>query len=287
MIGCIKIKGKYMKWLIQDTHRLLNIVNQELTALSSLNKSFSVFGVLENENVLTGLYEEDFNDTNYIFRCGVKVINMLSTGKVENINQLTLEKLKESISYDFSNFDQKVYSKLDLPLLNNSAVYEKFESLKNKIFDRDMFIKPSSDLKCFTAGILKAGTNIEDYILSTHYQKGYKDETILLDEVKSPGTEFRFVCFGNEAIAGSSYLKDGKLKLDEKVDKELLSIASEFAKLYNPSDIFVMDLAKKGNDFKIVEYNCWNASGLYNIDMVKLFEQVEEYKKPLKRKLKY
>lgn len=48
-----------------------------------------------------------------------------------------------------------------------------------------------------------------------------------------------------------------------------------------------MDLTKKENDFKIVEYNCWNASGLYNIDMVKLFEQVEEYKKPLKRKLKY
>lgn len=78
-----------------------------------------------------------------------------------------------------------------------------------------MFIKPSSDLKCFTAGVLEAGTNIENYILSTHYQKGYKDETILLDEVKSPGTEFRFICLGNEAIAGSSYLKDGKLKLDE------------------------------------------------------------------------
>lgn len=32
-----------------------------------------------------------------------------------------------------------------------------------------------------------------------------------------------------------------------------------------------MDLTKKENDFKIVEYNCWNASGLYSIDMVKLF----------------
>ena len=67
MIKFIKIKGKYMKWLIQDTHRLLNIVNQELASLNILNKSFSVFGVLENENVLTGLYEGDFNDTNYIF----------------------------------------------------------------------------------------------------------------------------------------------------------------------------------------------------------------------------
>lgn len=286
MIECIKIKGKYMKWLIQDTDRLLNIVNQELTSLNTLNKSFSVFGVLKNENFLTGLYEEDFNDTNYIFRCGVKVINMLSVGKVENVNQDTLEKLKEGISYDFNKFDQRVYSKLDLPLLNNSAVYESFESLKNKVFNRDMFIKPSSDLKCFTAGILKAGTNVEDYILSTHYQKTYKDETILLDEVKNTGTEFRFVCFGDKAIVGSSYLKDGKLKLDEKVDKELLLIASEFAKLYNPSDIFVMDLAKNGDDFKIVEYNCWNASGLYAIDMVKLFEQVEEYKKPSKPKFK-
>ena len=37
MIECIKIKGKYMKWLIQDTDRLLNIVNQELASLNSLN----------------------------------------------------------------------------------------------------------------------------------------------------------------------------------------------------------------------------------------------------------
>lgn len=276
-----------MKWLIQDTDRLLNIVNQELMALKVFNKSYSVFGVLKNENILTGLYEEDLNDSNYIFRCGVKVINMLSAGKVENLDKETLEKLRAGISYDFNKFDQRVYSKLDLPLLNSNAIYEKFKNVKDKVFDKDMFIKPSSDLKCFTAGIIKAGKTVEDYILSTYYQKYYKDETILLNDVKKPGTEFRFVCFGNEAIAGSSYLKDGKLKLDEKVDKELLSIASEFAKLYNPSDIFVMDLAKKGNDFKIVEYNCWNASGLYNIDMVKLFEQVEEYKKPLKRKLKY
>lgn len=47
--------------------------------------------------------------------------------------------------------------------------------------------------------------------------------------VKSPGTEFRFICLGNEAIAGSSYLKDGKIKAWWK----LLSVASEFAKLYN------------------------------------------------------
>jgi len=275
-----------MKWLIQDTDRLLNIVNQELIALKIINKSYGVFGVLKNENILTGLYEEDFNDNDYIFRCGVKVVNMLSSGKVENLDSELLEKLRKGISYDFNNFDQRVYSKLDLPLLNNNAIYENFETLKDKVFNKDMFIKPSSDLKCFTAGIIKAGTTVEDYILSTSYQKTYKNETILLNDVKKPGTEFRFVCFGNEAIAGSSYLKDGKLKLDEKVDKELLGIASEFAKLYNPSDIFVMDLAKNGNDFKIVEYNCWNASGLYSIDMVKLFEEVEQFKKPMKPKFK-
>lgn len=275
-----------MKWLIQDTDRLLNIVNQELMALKIINKSYGVFGVLKNENILTGLYEENFNDNDYIFRCGVKVVNMLSSGKVENLDSELLEKLRKGISYDFNNFDQRVYSKLDLPLLNNNAIYENFETLKDKVFNKDMFIKPSSDLKCFTAGIIKAGTTVEDYILSTSYQKTYKNETILLNDVKKPGTEFRFVCFGNEAIAGSSYLKDGKLKLDEKVDKELLGIASEFAKLYNPSDIFVMDLAKNGNDFKIVEYNCWNASGLYSIDMVKLFEEVEQFKKPMKPKFK-
>ena len=39
-----------------------------------------------------------------------------------------------------------------------------------------------------------------------------------------------------------------------------------------------MDLTKKENDFKIVEYNCWNASGLYKTNIPKIFNTVNEFK---------
>jgi len=54
--------------------------------------------------------------------------------------------------------------------------------------------------------------------------------------------------------------------------------AEEYAKLYRPADIFVMDLAKTKEGTKIVEYNCWNCSGLYHTNIEKLFFEVDNYK---------
>ena len=40
-----------------------------------------------------------------------------------------------------------------------------------------------------------------------------------------------------------------------------------------------MDLADTKNGTKIVEYNCWNGSGLYYADKKLLFKSVEEFVK--------
>jgi len=269
-----------MKWLVQDTDRFDAVVIKELTALKNTERLFSVFGLIKHHNIITNVYEEDLDGHEVMFRGGLKIINMLSNNTLEGFSTENIEKLKRGISYDVQAFDQRYYAKLGLPLLNAQASYEPFLAVKGKTYSRDMFIKPSSDLKAFVAGVLKAGTTVEEYILSSTHQMTYLDEHVLVSELKQPGVEYRFVCIciDGEAIAGSSYLDHGKFCLNKPVDKSMLKMASEFASLYRPSDIYVMDLALSVNDVSIVEYNCWNGSGLYNIDMERLFMDVENYK---------
>lgn len=267
-----------MKWLVQDTGRLINVVNEELTALKNTGRLFSVFGLIEHHNIITNVYDEDLDGHEVIFRGGIKAIHMLSNNTLEGFSTENIEKLKRGISYDVQAFDQRYYAGLNLPLLNAQASYEPFSAIKDKTYSKDMFIKPSSDLKAFAAGILKAGTTVEEYILKSTHQMTYLDEHVLVSDLKQPGVEYRFVCIDGEAIAGSSYLDHGKFCLTKPVDKSMLKMASEFASLYKPSDIYVMDLALSGNEVSIIEHNCWNGSGLYNIDMERLFMDVESYK---------
>lgn len=59
----------------------------------------------------------------------------------------------------------------------------------------------------------------------------------------------------------------------------MLLVAKEYAKLYSPSEIFVMDLGTVGSEIRIIEYNCWNASGLYETNRVELYGRINEIKK--------
>ena len=64
-------------------------------------------------------------------------------------------------------------------------------------------------------------------------------------------------------------------------DKTLITIANEFAKLYQPHDIFTLDIAKiknsNGFDYKIIEYNCFNCSGIYETNFSKMANEIQNY----------
>lgn len=50
------------------------------------------------------------------------------------------------------------------------------------------------------------------------------------------------------------------------------------ANIYNVADGYVMDIAMIGNEYKIVEINCLNSAGFYDINMEKLIESILDLK---------
>lgn len=274
------------KWLIQSSGINFQHYNSVCQTLLNLNYKINDFGIIDK--TLTNLENILDDSDNYVFRGSTRLLTLFNN--IENITELNpylskeqitksnLKKLKKGINYDVDLFDQKKYGNLNLPLLNDKAYYFEIKDNLKRTFQQDMFIKPSRDLKAFNGGILEKGITIEEFIKANHYQSFYLEETAILANIEEIFEEYRFFIIDGEVITGSMYKKDNKLFLDNFIPEEILKTAKEYAKLYKPSDIFVMDLAKTKKWIKIVEYNCWNSSGVYNCNLNKLFSEINNFK---------
>lgn len=278
-----------IKWLIQSVGKNVMIQDNFIT-LQNNNFKYMDFAVISDsveiinlENILSSVSEE------YIVRGGVKIVNLidsmtdieehcknLTTEQINNKN-LFLQKLKNSIFYDRKKFDQAYYSTLDLPLLNSRAFFLSIENNLHTTFTQPYFIKPSQDLKSFLPGILPVGQSIQQFIENTSHTLAYKEENLLVAPVVNIKEEYRFFVINTEVITGSLYKRGDKIIYSSAIADNIIKIARDYAKLYQPSSVYTMDIALTDTGPKIVEYNCWNGSGLYHCNKELLFKEVQNY----------
>lgn len=281
-----------IKWLIQDVGLVVSQMYRKYDALEFMGENISGIGVMADFQYITGLEEavEDDLETAYVLLAGVKVLNLLKSAKhISDVMQFPTEfhlKNSESILnalikgmfYDFEKFDQAYYGKLGLPLLNHSAMYIPIKENLNKSFEKDMFVKPSRDLKAFDAGILKAGQTVESFILSKSRQRFYLEEKLVVSDVLEMNDEYRFFVVDDKVVTGSAYRRNGIVSESAIVPEIVLKRAEIYASLYKPASVFTMDLARLNDgSIKIIEYNCFNCSGVYLCDLVKTFTEIKDY----------
>lgn len=265
-----------IKFLVQDVSRLNYAIEDDFSNLNELGFDIIPFGVIPFTFDMTGVENLNTEDI-YIVRGGTKIISMIEHGAISNISPELLNHLKSGIHHNDNRFDQAFYSKLGLPLLNENPVILNIRDNFNLSFDVDKFVKPSSDMKAFNAGIMTSGTRLKDYIESGLYRSEYDRETILLHDKIRIHSEFRFICIKDKVIAGSRYRQNDRLVVNDQIPVEVLNVADKYVKLYQPDDIYTMDLCETDEGIKIVEYNCWNGAGLYAMDIKKVFKAVYEY----------
>ena len=280
------------KWIIQDVNLTVSQMYKKFDALSHMGEKISGVGVIKNYDYVSGLedaIEEDI-DTKYILLTGVKVLNLIEKAKtisdvvnfptdwqVENGDRI-LEELKNGFYYDYGKFDQAYYGTLDLPLLNNKSDYISLNDNLKTSFSVDKFVKPSRDLKAFDAGILKANETVETYLKSKSKQRFYLDEKLVVADVITMCDEYRFFVIDGKVSSGSAYRVNGVVGVSLIVPYDVQEKADEYAKLYQPADVFTMDLARlKDGSIKIIEYNCFNCSGVYLNDLVKTYSDLKDY----------
>jgi hypothetical protein len=258
-------------WLLQVTSRKDEMIQQEVDSLNRLGYAWKDFGVIPFTADITGL-DEPY--TNFVVRGGTKILSML-------LADPSLW-LKDGVFYDAEKFDQVYHTKLGLPMLNADAEYFHLENYPYLRFEQEKFIKPSSDLKAFTAGILESGQSVQEFIGQQMHQPGAFEEVVLVANPKDVIDEYRFFVLGDTVVTGSQYRVNKQLRyvaLSNNQDHvTVMQVAAEYAKLFQPAEVFTLDICKTADDaYSIIEYNCFNASGLYASNVDLLFSTISDY----------
>ena len=283
-------------WLIQSNGFRDSYLFEIAETLNRFNIEFKDFGVVKNG--ITNLMEilkPEYTDYNFITRGGTKFLGILEKLREENKNlshldnklpkeiidnsDFWIDKLLNSVDYNVNKFDQQHYSKIELPLLNSDARYIDYSRIKYYEFSKETFIKPSRDLKSFNGGVIYAGETIQNYIARTGYHSpNIKTEKIVVSDIKEIQEEYRFFMYKNKILGCSRYMLNSKVNPLDFVPENIKECAIEYAELYNPAELYVIDLAVTPEGIKIVEYNCWNASGFYHCNIRDIIFQVNEIK---------
>lgn len=281
-----------IKFLIQSSFIRESEIQKQFSALNSLSIPVIDFGVIPFHHSITNLENIliDEND-DYVFLGSVLLLKIIHNAKrLEDLStflskeqlsksEIFLKKLKNAVFYDFENFDQAYYSQLNLPLLNKDCILVSFNDAQNLKFEEDMFVKPSTDLKVFNGGFIHSDTLFSDFLEKQQLISNidYSQVNVLFSPIKKVFSEYRFFVVDKKVISGSRYMVDRVVSPDSFVPDDIWKKAEEIALLYQPADIFTLDLCYTDQGIFIVEYNCFNCSGSYDNDLVKTYQAIHDF----------
>ena len=252
------------KWYIQDTHVQLSKLKNTADALDRNKIQYEGFGVFPG--VPTKI---EFNDKRSVIRSSVKVL----------VDSFSDSSLRMNMFYSDGKFDQQNLMNINLPMVNSHGIIDKFNDMQDKSFNNDMFVKPSSDVKRFAGSIIKAGSTLRELLETDIKSFGMDDNpNILYSELRTDiYTEYRISVVNGEIVHSSKYFQDGILNTSSIVPDYVITATKSFISTYEPHDIFVIDVCDTDNGVEIIEFNCWNCSGIYSWDVDYMFNMVNNY----------
>lgn len=167
-------------------------------------------------------------------------------------------------------------------MLNHDMITGKVKDLNP---DMDMFfIRPVEDTKSIVGAeyTKEYFTEWKQRIIDAQnehpntYATVTPDTLICIAPCKSIDAEFR--CFVvNGKVATSSQYKMRRLPhFTPHVDEYIIDYVNALVKTWQPDKAFVLDVALTNGVLKIIEANCTNSSGLYEIDLQKWIMAVDE-----------
>lgn len=145
------------------------------------------------------------------------------------------------------------------------------------------FLKPFTE-KFFTGVVVYDNSDLEKIQLSTSFTENENDEFVSVSDVVNIDEEIRYYIIGGQIITGSGYKTKGRgnhFPVDQSHDsyhacKNILCNARS----NELDDGFVLDIGKVGDEWKIVELNNLNSSGLYKCNTDAIVNALVNYERP-------
>lgn len=180
---------------------------------------------------------------------------------------------------------QTYYSHFGAYLLNQEYFFitlAEFRRKKDFIFDtlgvdNSVFIRPDSPYKEFTGFVVKKD-EFDKRITTMSY--GELDPSLLMLVAKPQmiKAEYRFFVRKEDVIAGSRYKLNGEHDEDPNYPQGAYDAAFKVSRVdWRPSPVFVVDIGETSNgEYKLLEINSFNCSGMYYCDLEKIVVKANE-----------
>lgn len=253
---------------IQDVLVPHREVVRDLEACSRADIKPITFGLIPFSDEITG----DFDRTVPAIPFGsTKLIKLWMQGKTPK---------GWCVFYNEENFDQRYWA----PLIGDLALNPYFEmarlgNVKEHTWPTAMFVKPTNDLKAFAGMVVEVGESIAERLAALTTDINLTDEqSIIVTPAVEIECEFRCFMQGPYLIEASRY-KTGTRATHVVVTEDecegLKTFTTRLAARFMPAKFYVVDVALMPNgSMRVVEYNCVNCSGRYEIDRAALFKRM-------------
>jgi hypothetical protein len=201
---------------------------------------------------------------------------------------LQLQKQKKWIPgawFTIKNYEcSKYYAYLGKYLFNDlyimlprAEVERQIDWLYQKCFGQqeDLFFRPSSGLKPWTAGLFSRERFNSDWKWAKEFSE--PDSPVVVSTPKVLKTEWRFVCTKGEVITGCQYGCFDKFAPAKGYPEKAKDLALEISLIYQPDPVFIIDICQANDDkYYLMELNSFSCGGLYACDVEKIVKRVSE-----------
>ncbi len=241
-----------MKWLIQPIKNEYQQINEIVNLLNMAGVAFE-FVIPKNEKILY------LNNEVFHFEKNEQYFVLGSYALTRIAAQLNSKSVFSLQNFDFNSwFD--IFGKENF--VNHDVQISLLKDVE-WIFDK-MFIRPFHDNKAFNGVYKKAEIDDLDNV------------SVIASSIKKIDKEFRFFFINGEMVTCSLYKVNGQFSTYLQIDEKAIEFAQEMSKKFDFPG-YSMDVAAIEDSYKIMELNCLNASGFYNINLYKLVNAVLDY----------
>ena len=180
------------------------------------------------------------------------------------------------------NHDFEVYGKEygDYMLNSDAQIMEFTDPIPDGDQWNEFFARPTMDAKIFS-GTIFSRDNWNKYVAEASANDAVEHITsvtkIMISSLKNIQQEIRCWVVAGKVVTISQY-KLGCVVSYKNLDhdQEAWDFAQKMVDMYQPARAFVIDICRTSEGFKIVEINCINGCGFYDMNSQKLLMALEE-----------
>lgn len=179
-------------------------------------------------------------------------------------------------------FNELILSeRLGTDYLNHGIISSKFKNVLDHVGDEPFFVKPDTDTKEFAGKVFFGKDEFTEWymkqVATGYFGESIYDTQVVVGKPKHIGTEWRVVLVEGQPITGSIYRQYQQQYRKLDLPQHVAEFARHIAAKHSPCDVFVMDICESFDGLKVVEYNSFNCSGLYDCDLGIIVRAVTKY----------